>query len=387
MDTTSFISQLPKVELHVHLEGTVTPEFWSNLVKHRSLLQRFVFQQNSFRNNQSSIFQKIAFHLNSIKSYYQNQFLKSPFLCPFSITHLKKRYNYRYFSDFLDTYGDILRSFNSEDDLKQLVKNYLHDAAAQNVRYCEMMFTPWFFEKMGFDFFDLMFAIDEGAKSVEQKCNIQMKLLFDGPRNFGNEVVKEVFDSALKDPTGRVIGVGLGGDEKNFPAKWFKDEFDFAKANGLKLIAHAGETDGEQSMTDAIEYLQVSRLGHGLGVKENSRLESLILKHPITIDACPNSNIATGSLDDIKKHPLKEYLRRGYPVTINSDDPALFKTSLTKEFETAKNILGLNNQELIQLSKNAVSGSFLSNEDKRKLWDELTAFHDSSEHLNKVEVN
>lgn len=371
MDQNNFIANLPKVELHVHLEGTVTPEFWLNLVKARRLCERFASEQNSFRTAKGGMIKNIFLQLNSIRKYYGKQFPRSPFIWPYSLQHLTQRYNFQFFSDFLDTYGDILRSFNTEEDLKDLVKNHLLRAAEQNIRYCEVMFTPWFFEKMGFNFFEMMDAIDEGAKWVEERKNIKMKMIFDGPRNFGQEVVKEVFQAALKDRTNRVIGVGLGGDEKNFPARWFKNEFDFARANGLKMIAHAGEIDGEKSMLDAIEILNVSRLGHGLNISKNSRLDHLVRERGITIDACPNSNIATGVLSKIEDHPIKKYLDRGYQVTLNSDDPALFKTSLNKEFQTIEKVFGLKTAEIAQLSINAVDGSFLPLEERSALKKEI----------------
>lgn len=369
-----FIQKLPKVELHVHLEGTVTAEFWLSLIQNRSFLKRFAANQGSFHKTKGVGAKEYFRKLQSLCRYYRKHFFQFPFFSPYSLNHLAQRYQYRTFEDFLDTYGDILRSFNSVENLKELVKMHLLKSAKQNIRYCEVMITPWFFEKMGFDFFEMMDAMDEGANWVEKRENIQMKLIFDGPRNFGKSVVKEVFEAALKDRTNRVIGVGLGGDEINFPASLFKEEFEFARSHGLNVIAHAGETDGERSMEDAIEVLKAQRLGHGLSIRPNSRLESLICSKNITIEACPLSNIATGCLSEIKQHPLKGYLSRGYQVTLNSDDPALFNTSLNKEFYTAQKVFGLNREALTQLSLNAVNGAFLPRDVKTTMQREVSSF-------------
>ncbi|PCI28359.1 MAG: hypothetical protein COB67_06515, partial [SAR324 cluster bacterium] len=193
-----FIQGLPKVELHVHLEGSVTPQFWYQL------LQK---------------------HGGNGKQH--------------SLASLEKRFQYTSFLEFLWAFRDVLDAFQQPDDFYDLTLEFLKNSAAQNIRYCEVMMTPFFMTKKGMDLHEILQEIDRAAKEAEQRWNIEMKLLFDGPRNFGNEVVRLVFDQALADKTGRVIGVGLGGDEANFPARDFIDEFAYARASGLEVIAHA----------------------------------------------------------------------------------------------------------------------------------------------------
>jgi adenosine deaminase len=330
MKEEEFILKIPKVELHVHLEGSVTPEFWLDLYIRHS-------EDNSIP----------------------------------SIDDLRKRFQFGSFNDFISAFRDVIFTFRTPEDFYYLTLNFLNRAADQNIRYCEVMFTPWFLEQRGIDFYEMMSEIDRAAIEIEKKRDVKMKLIFDGPRNFGSKVVKDVFQKALNDKTGRVIGVGLGGDEKNFPALDFIDQFEFARANGLKTIAHAGETDGENSMINAIEKLQVSRIGHCLGITKNSRLEELIQENKITLDLCPLSNVATRVINKISDHPFHDYLKRGYPITINSDDPGFFKTDLVNELLEMNKLKNLSFDEIAKLSQNAVQGSFLTKYNKEKILSEI----------------
>ncbi len=330
MDLKQFIRLLPKVELHVHLEGSVTPEFWLKL----------------------------------IKKHHPN----GP--CP-TLEELMERFRFPDFQGFLEAFRDIVFSFHAPDDLYDLTRYFLAKAVKQNVKYCEVMFTPWFLVKRGIDFNEMMSEIDRAAKEIENESDIEMKLIFDGPRNFGNEAVREVFTMAMQDKTGRVIGVGIGGDEKTHPARLFPDEFDYARASGLHTIGHAGETDGVESMLDTIQLLKVSRIGHCLGIPESSKLEGIIFENNITLDLCPWSNVATGSIPSIEKHPFPDYLKRGYPITLNSDDPGIFNTNINKEFDIMLELYNLTAEQLAGICANAVSGSFLPDAKKKILSDDI----------------
>lgn len=329
-ELTELIKQLPKAELHVHLEGSVTPAFWKHLLeKHAS---------------------------------------SGPIP---SLEALKNRFHYDSFAAFLEVYRDVVFSFNSPDDFYELTLLYLNNALTHNIRYVEMMMTPWFSVKRGINLAEILAEIDRAAKEIEKKADITLKLIFDGPRNFGRDVVQDVFTMATEDRTGRVIGVGLGGDEKNFPAHLFRDCFAFARAEGFNTIAHAGETAGEASMIDAVELLKVSRLGHCLGIPRQSRLERLILEKEITLDMCPWSNVTTRVIDSISDHPMFDYLQRNYPVTLNTDDPGMFGNTLTKEYETLVECHDVSAEQLAQLCKNSVLGSFLPKDGKSALLAEI----------------
>ncbi len=327
---SDLIKALPKAELHVHLEGTVSPVFWKALLdKHE------------------------------------------PSESTPSLGDLEKRFQYKSFNHFLEVFRDIVFSFKDSSDFYDLTHHYLKSAVKQGIRYCEVMMTPWFVVQRGIDYHEMMSEIDRAAKEVESSTDIEMKLILDGPRQFGKEVVKKVFTMASQDKTGRVVAVGLGGDEKNYPAHLFIDEFNYARAEGLHAIAHAGETAGEQSMLDSIKLLKASRLGHCLGIPKNSELERMIFDEGVTLDLCPWSNVSTEVIDKITDHPMFEYLLRGYPITLNSDDPGMFGNSLIKEYETIANLHGATIGQLGTLSRNAVKGSFMPDTKKSELIQEI----------------
>jgi len=327
-DLRNFIIEIPKVELHIHLEGCVTPEFWFQLNKKNE------------------------------------QLIEGPLP---SIEALQSRFRFQNFQDFIAAFRDVIYSFHTPGDLYDLTCFVIENARQQNIRYLELLFTPWFLVKRGIDFHEMMAEIDRACKEGEEKYGVKVKLLFDGPRNMGPQVVMETFELATQERTGRVIGVGLGGDEVNYPAREFVKEFDFARAHGLRTVAHAGEGGGEKSMLDAIKKLKAERLGHCLGIPKSSKLERLVLEKEIPLELCPNSNVATGTIENLKDHPFETYLNRGYPISLHSDDPGFFQTNLLREYETMAELHKLKPEQLLELSRNAVRASFMSPSEKQTL--------------------
>lgn len=345
-EVQSFLNEVPKIELHLHLEGSITPQRWHSLI-HKHQNQEFLH-------------------------------------C--SVEDLKKRYQFVSFMDFIQIYAAVVRNLKQIDDFYDITKDLLENLVLQNIRYCEVMFTPWFFTRNGLDLHEILQEIDRAAKEMEKSHQIEMKLIFDGPRNFGVDVVQEVFEMATQDKTGRVIGVGLGGDEKNYPAEWFQKPFEFAHAHGLKATAHAGETAGEESIINAIEKLKVERLGHALGIQKSSRAEELIQKKGITLDLCPTSNVCTRVLPQVENHPFLNYFKEGYSITLNSDDPTFFHTNLKKEYELIARMHQLTIPQITQILRNSVEGSFLTKEKKDNYLFEILQISDKwiSTHVNRI---
>lgn len=322
------LKALPKVELHVHLEGCVDASFWHQLLT---------------RHGQ-----------------------EAP-----SLEELEGRFRFQNFDDFLGTFVSVIKSFKSPEDFSLLTERSLNHLADQGVVYTEMLFTPYYFEESGLNHQEVMQEIDRAAKAVEAARGIEMKMIFDGPRNLGNQVVSKVFDLAAADKTGRVIAVGLGGDEKNFPAYNFINEFAQARANGLLAVCHAGENDGEQSMLDAIELLGASRISHALGILPGSRIEEVIQTQGIALELCPTSNVKTGRIKELKYHPFKHYFESGYQITLNSDDPGFFGSDLLNEFQVIAKEFDFGPAEACQLSKRAVDSSFLPGARKAELTQQI----------------
>lgn len=307
------IAALPKAELHVHLEGFMDLTSW------RAMTER----QGTWT--------------------------------PERQTEMEAHFAFKTFPFFLKCFGAVIFSFTSPEDFYDLTKKALSDLAAQGVVYAEVMLTPAFFVDRGIDFAEMMGEIDRAAK---EEPSVEMKLIFDGARNFGPEAVAHNFKLAAQDPTGRVIGVGLGGDEANFPARLFKEQFDWARAQGFRATCHAGEAAGEESIIEAVEVLGAERLGHALGIRPGSRAEELILARQLTLDLCPHSNQVTGVCLDLNEHPLPDYLARGYRVTLNSDDPGFFRSDLLTEYAWAQE-RGLSADQLKGLAAQSFQGSFL----------------------------
>lgn len=319
------IRDLPKVELHVHLEGFVDLPFWRAMTKAQGTWSEARDQEMA---------QKFAFQS---------------------------------FPLFLKCFGAVIFSFKTPGDFYLLAQKALADLKAQGVVYGELMFTPAFFVDRGIPFPEIMAEIDRAAKEAEREGGPRLALIFDGARNFGTQAVQHCFDLAAADRTGRVIGVGLGGDEAHFPARDFKDQFAWAKAQGFRLTCHAGEAAGEDSIAQAVGILGAERIGHALGLTPGGRVEELVLEKGVALDLCPHSNLTTGVLASLDQHPFLAYRERGHKVSLNSDDPGFFQTNLLKEYLWASEALGLSPQDLGSLGQAALDQSFLPEPEKRRL--------------------
>ena len=322
--------KLPKFELHVHLEGFVDLTFWEEMVK----------AQGTWTSERAQAMQA--------------------------------HFAFKSFPLFLKCFGAVIYSFLSPADFYRLARYAAERLKAQGVVYAEVMMTPPFFVNRGIDFFEMMAEVDRGFTSVEIEGGPQIKLIFDGARNFGNAEVRHCFELAAQDKTGRVIGVGLGGDEVNFPARDFVDEFKWAQAQGLHLTCHAGEAAGAQSIMEAVQLLGAERLGHALGIEAGSALEEEILKNSVALDLCPHSNLTTGVLATLDQHPLEAYLARGHRVSLSSDDPGFFRTDLIKELSWA---WGLGGETLVkQVNQSALLASFMPPAQKTRWATEIAQF-------------
>jgi len=322
---------LPKVELHVHLEGFVDLAFWREMTKAQGT---WTIQRD----------QEMVAH-----------------------------FGFTSFPAFLKCFGAVIFSFSDPGDFYRLTQRALNSLNTQGVRYAEVMLSPSFFVNRGIDFGEMLSEIHRATQEAETQGGPKIKLIFDGPRNFGLDAVWQTFKLAALDTTGLVIGVGLGGDEANFPARDFCEPFAWAKAQGLRATCHAGETSGESSIFDAVTLLGAERIGHALGITQGGAVESLILEKNIGLDLCPHSNVTTGVLTRLEDHPLADYINRGFELCLNSDDPGFFRTELMKEYLWAKDSLGLRWAQIHQICRNSINQSFLSSTDKQTLLTELAA--------------
>jgi adenosine deaminase len=243
--------------------------------------------------------------------------------------------------------------------------------AEHNVKYAEIIFAAGvvLWKKQRVD--EVFEALAAAAEEAQVRTGVRVQWIFDATRQFGIDHVREVMRWAGRYRSQGVVAFGIGGDEAAGPAKLFPDIFREARDLGLHVVAHAGEACGPESIRDAVELLGAERIGHGLTAIREPGVMNLLRERRIPMEVCPSSNVSTGLIARFEDHPMPKLLEAGLMVTLNSDDPAMFGTSLQEEFVRAAGHFGLNRETLTALCRNAVNGSFLSAGEKQKLTNQL----------------
>jgi adenosine deaminase/aminodeoxyfutalosine deaminase len=326
---SSFVSQLPKVELHLHLEGAVRPETLLELSRNKAGLRQKVDEWITARRTQ--------------------------------------RFRYGNFREFLVAFGIISLLIETPQDYALVTTRLIEWLAEQNVQYAEIIFAVGvvLWKKQPVD--AVFEAVAAAAEEAEARTGVRVKWIFDATRQFGIDHVREVLHWAARYRPRGVVGFGIGGDEAGGPANLFPDIFREARDLGLHRVAHAGEACGPESIRDAVELLGAERIGHGLTAIRDANVMALLRERRIPVEVCPSSNVSTGLIARIEDHPLPRFLDAGLVVTLNSDDPAMFGTSLQEEFLQAARCFEFSRETLMGLCRNAVHASFLSEDEKRKL--------------------
>lgn len=333
-DSSAFIRRLPKVELHVHLEGSLSPQTLRELAGNRRKarqIERWIAQR------------------------------------------ARQQYRYRNFRDFLDAFKVVALLLDKPADYALATSCFLESLHAQNVRYAEVSLSAGvvLWRKQSLE--AVFEAVAAAAATAQSRLGLRVQWIFDAVRHFGVAHVQEVLQWAIRLRERGVVALGIGGDEQRGPAEWFPDVFREARASGLHAVAHAGETVGPESIRKAVELLGAERIGHGLTAARDPELMALLRDRAIPLEVCPTSNVATGVLRRFEDHPLPRFLAAGLTVTLNSDDPALFGTSLEEEFLRATNGFSLTQEQIILLCENAIRTSFLPETEKQRLREELFA--------------
>ena len=325
----AFITRMPKVELHVHLEGAVRPETLLELSQNKHGLRHKVVEWIAARRGQ--------------------------------------RFRYRNFKEFLASFGIISLLIETPRDYALATTRLIEWLAEQNVLYAEIIFAAGvvLWKKQPVD--AVFEAIAAAAQEAQARTGVQVQWIFDATRHFGRDHVRKTAHWAARYRSQNVVGFGIGGDEAGGPARLFPDIFHEARDLGLHVVAHAGEACGPESIRDAVELLGAERVGHGLTALKDASVVAMLRERQIPLEVCPGSNVSTGLVARFEDHPLPKFLEAGLVVTLNSDDPAMFGTSLQQEFLEAARCFGLSRENLAELFRNAVRTSFLSEDEKRKL--------------------
>lgn len=282
---------------------------------------------------------------------------------------LEKRFKISSLDEFIDLFINVVQSsFKEASDFELLMddlESYLID---NGIVYTEVYLAPTTFLKNGFIFKDIIDVLQLGADRIEQKHGIEIYFIIDVSRGFGLENAMNNLDLTLAHRTNRILGIGLGGAEKVGKAEDFKTVFDKARENGLRVVAHAGEDADYTSINSAVDVLKAERIGHGISAMENIECMVHLKDLQIPLEICPTSNLFTGAyVKDIMKHPVKMFYNKGLFVTINSDDPSLFGSTLLQEYALLAEKDIFSKKEIGELILNNLKATFMAEDKKAAL--------------------
>jgi adenosine deaminase/aminodeoxyfutalosine deaminase len=329
--TKEFIRQLPKAELHLHLEGSVDPPTLSEL---------------SRRNN-------------TPLPEFDNRYGHSPDSgMELSEEAVRSLYRYKDFHGFLMAFKAVTERLRTPEDYELITYRLMQKLKAQNVVHAEVYVSVGVIYWRGQEFDAIFEGLERGRIRGERDFGVSLYWIFDAVRHFGVEAAERVFKKAAELRERNVVGIGIGGDERRGPAVWFRDLYAKAADNGLRLTVHAGESMGPESIWSALRDLKAERIGHGLTAIEDPALMDYLAEHQVPIEICLSSNLRTGCCLSMADHPLPKYIERGLLVTLNTDDPEMFETSLPREYELAAKSYLLSNEQLTSLASNSRKAAF-----------------------------
>ncbi|MHA2078762.1 MAG: adenosine deaminase [Candidatus Thorarchaeota archaeon] len=341
MNVLDAIKALPKVELHVHTLGSIQPTTLLGIIREEGFDTPY--------NTEEDIIQ---------------------------------RFQYTDFVNFIEVYMEITGYISEEKHFEHITFDMLQKCAECNTRYVEASLSPRDHLQHNLDFAKMVDAINRGIDRASDSFDIQANIRIDLVRSSTQDEAMEILDFIEKTPQ-NIVSVDLGGNETKFPPKPFAETYERASEMGLHLVAHAGEAAGPQSIWDAINFLKVERIGHGVTAREDPKLIDFLKEKQIGIEMNPVSNIRTGVVDSIKDHPVREFFDKGLLVTVSSDDPSLFHTDLNNEYIEIHKHLGFSLQELFQISMNGIETAFIDESMKKELRTSFTREFDQI--MNQVE--
>ncbi|HKT51509.1 MAG TPA: adenosine deaminase, partial [Candidatus Angelobacter sp.] len=225
----------------------------------------------------------------------------------------------------------------------------------------------------GQDFEPIFEGMERGRERGQRDFGASLLWIFDAVRHFGPEAAAGVFDLAARYVDRNVAGIGIGGDERRGPAEWFRDLYKKAADQGLRLTAHAGETTGPESVWSALN-IGAERIGHGLSIAQDPELVEVLAHKQVPVEICLSSNLRTGVCAGFGEHPVKSFFDEGLMVTLNTDDPAMFQTSLNREYQIAMEQLGFSREHLREIARNSFEASFLPVEKKLRFLQQVDVY-------------
>jgi len=285
--------------------------------------------------------------------------------------------------DFITLFRSVQDSIQYIEDLEIAFRNVAKYATENGIVYLEVFFSPGRYLRGGWKYSELVKFCQSQVRGIYKTYKVEVKLICDVSRSYGAEIASKILDEVIAHRSEHIIGIGLGGDEIIGPARDFVKIFDRARQHGLRTVAHAGEAADYQSILDTIKLLRAERIGHATSAMQDKSTLDLLVKKQIPLEIAPTSNLITGKyVQDIKKHPIRNYLEAGAFVTLNSDDPTLFNTSLLDEYWKLYNIMDNCFEELYSVIRNGFLASFMPEPRKRehirnlkRKWNRILTLH------------
>lgn len=333
------LKSIPKTEIHLHLEGLASPKTLWHLIETRGI--------------------DIGIH---------------------SQEELNKRFRINSLNEFVDLFVNVIQnSIQIDEDLNYLIGDAQKYLQENNIRYAEIFYSPTKLIRNGIPYKDIVRRLTAGAERIEEEIGCVVRYITDVSRSFGPRNAMKNLNNHLKYRTKAFIGIGLGGSESLHEAREFKHIFRKAIAHQCAIVAHAGEDSGPGGIWDVLRYLHIARIGHGVSAVQDKKLIDHLRESQIVMEICPTSNLYTGKYArNLATHPIRYFFDQGLYVTLNSDDPTPFNTSISDEYCKLLEAGLFNITELIQIIKNGVYATFLPQEQKDKLWGEVEQYLEST---------
>lgn len=319
------VADMAKVELHLHLEGAAPPEFIRQLAHEKKMDISNVFDANG-------------------------------------------GYAYRDFWHFLEVYEAATSTLKTPEDYQRLTLAVLEKSAEAGVIYTETFISPDFCGGRDVGAWkEYLHAIREAADMSEKRHGIVLRGIVTCIRHFGPDKARESARCAAETAGDWVCGFGIGGDEKAGELKDFAYAFDMAREAGLRLTAHAGEWGGPDSVRDALDDLRVERIGHGVQAWQDPSLVQRLARENIVLEVCPGSNVFLGVYKHLHDHPIEKLRESGITVTVSTDDPPFFRTSMVQEYENLHRVFGWDEEDFLAQNRDAISGAFCNDATKDRI--------------------
>ena len=342
MAAKSFIQSLPKAELHLHLEGSIDPATLAEL---------------SRRYNTPLPTENSRYDITGSGDVLTDE-------------DVRRLYSYKDFNGFLLAFKSVTERLRGPEDYELVTYRLMQKLRQQNVVHAEVYVSIGVIRWRGQPVEPIFEGMERGRERGQRDFGVSLLWIFDAVRQFGPEAAAEVFDLAARLRERNVVAVGIGGDESKGPAKWFRDLYKKAADNGMRLTAHAGETTGPESVWGALN-IGAERIGHGLAAARDPELLEVMAEKQVPVEMCISSNLRTGACPELHEHPVRKFFDQGLMITLNTDDPAMFQTSLIKEYEIAQQEFSFSEEHLRELARNSIEASFLPVEKKLRFLQQI----------------